>query len=391
MKHVLIPAALLLSLETALPAGAELARDRMPAFSWDRVPLYMHVRKDTAFTGDEIRYLATFPLVAFEKSTGTKDSGSTETGTLAAARAVKAINPSVKVLYYRNVIVHYGGYDANARLADIPGAFLEDRRGSDKLVRGRVRAYDLSNERVRGWWLAGAAAMCADPAIDGLFLDGNVKVLEPSYLRAEIGDAKKAAMVEGYGAMMKGVRHVLGPEKLMLANLLRARFPDSGIGALRAFDGSYVEAFEAAVGSVPRKDYVARGIAAFQEAARAGHIVAFTAGLGEEVAGEADDRRRTDEVRKPIGPDGAAGDRFIYLLSLFLVCAEKHSYFHAHDGYDARTSRTWMKRPPEFDRPLGAPQGPAVRDGYAYSREFAHASVRVDIDRQTGTIVWRAP
>jgi len=31
---------------------------------------YMHIRKDTAFTPDEIRYLATFPLVTFEKNHG---------------------------------------------------------------------------------------------------------------------------------------------------------------------------------------------------------------------------------------------------------------------------------------------------------------------------------
>ena len=36
--------------------------DRMPAFSWDTVPLYVHIRKNTAFTDAEIRYLATFPI-----------------------------------------------------------------------------------------------------------------------------------------------------------------------------------------------------------------------------------------------------------------------------------------------------------------------------------------
>ena len=63
---------------------------RMPAFSWDHVQGYVHIRKDTAFTPDEIRYLSTFPLIAFEKTTGSKDSGSTEAGTLKAARAIKA-------------------------------------------------------------------------------------------------------------------------------------------------------------------------------------------------------------------------------------------------------------------------------------------------------------
>ena len=72
----------------------------------------------------------------------------------AAARAIKAVNPATKVLYYRNVIVHYGNYAANDALATIPGAFLLNREGGDKLVRNRVQAYDLTNARLRDWWLS---------------------------------------------------------------------------------------------------------------------------------------------------------------------------------------------------------------------------------------------
>lgn len=32
--------------------------------------------------------------------------------------------------------------------------------------------------------------------------------------------------------------------------------------------------------------------------------------------------------------------------------------------------------------------GPAVRSGYRYTREFAHASVQLDIEDQVGKIVW---
>lgn len=379
---------LLTTLLLALPAMAEA--DRFPSFSWERVPRYMHIRKDTAFTADEIRHLASLPLVTFEKFTGDKTFGSTEAGALAAARAVKKINPATKVLYYRNVIVHYGGYAANASLTEIPGALLVGRSGSDKLVRNRVQAYDLTNAKMRDWWLVSANRVCADPAIDGLFFDGNIKVLEPAYLRDEIGEKKKAALVDGYTAMMKDTRRILGPEKLMLANVLRARFPDSGMSRLRAFDGSYMEGFETAVGNVPLKDYVAKGIAAFQEAARQGFLIAFTAGLGEEDSDEgAKNRQRTDEVRRSLAGDEAAMRRFNYLLAIFLICAEKHSYFCVHDGYDAKKSKVWMTHRPEFERPLGAPKGAAVRAGYIYTREFAHASVRLDLEAQTAKIDWR--
>jgi hypothetical protein len=132
MKHIFtfLIALLLAPLAGLHAAGPSASSNRLPSFSWERVPRYMHIRKDTAFTPDEIRYLASFPLVTFEKGTGAKDAGSTEAGTLAAARAVKRINPATKVLYYRNVIVHYGGYTANESLTSIPGAFLAGRNGT---------------------------------------------------------------------------------------------------------------------------------------------------------------------------------------------------------------------------------------------------------------------
>lgn len=392
MKHTLtLFTALLLAPLAALHAADTSANsDRLPSFSWERVPRYMHIRKDTAFTADEIRYLASFPLVTFEKGTGATQSGSTEAGTLSAARAVKAINPATRVLYYRNVIVHYGGYAANASLTNMPNAFLVGRDGNDKLVRGRVQSYDLTSPNVRGWWVANAKQVCADPAIDGLFLDGNVKVLEPSYLLGEIGKAKKESVLDGYTALVEETRRALGPDKLMLANVLRARFPDSGMSRLRAFDGSYIEAFETTVGNVPVKDYVAKGIAAFQEAARQGHVIAFTAGLGEESgdAGKANEAR-TDEIRTALKKEDASDRRFQYLLALFLICAEKHSYFCAHDGYDVKSSTQWRRPRPEFERPLGEPKGPAVRAGYTYAREFEHASVFVDLEQKNARINWR--
>ena len=92
---------------------------------------------------------------------------------------------------------------------------------------------------------------------------------------------------------------------------------------------------------------------------------------------------------RPGKRSGNAKNRFNYQLAMFLICAEKYSYFDLKDGYDAKTSKTWMTRPADYDRPLGAPKGPAVRNGYAYTREFAHASVRLDIEQETGEILWK--
>ncbi len=393
IKGILLLAVLLETL-IMLQAGEQISPhpdpNRMPSFSWDTVPLYVHIRKDTAFTAEEIEHLASFPLVTFEKATGHKDFGSVDAGTLEASRAVKAVNPDTKILYYRNVIVHYGGTSTNPEIERTPGAFLVDRKGNNKLIRNRLQAYDLSNEDVRKWWIDTVNDVCSDSSIDGVFLDGVVKIIEPAFLKSVISPEKKVAELDGYMTMMSDTRKTLGPDKLMLANILRARFSDSGLSYISELDGSYIEGFEGAVG-MSRKDYVAQGIRDFQNAAQAGYIVAYTGKLGRNLQ-DADEAKRSAKDRSELSQSYQDKQSlFDYQLGIYLVCAEKYSYFYLKDGYDAKRSNTWLTRRADYDRPLGPPKGPAVREGYTYTREFDHASVKLDIENETASVVWRNP
>jgi len=360
-----------------------------PEFSWDTLPLYIHVRKVTAFDQKELEYLASFPLITFEKTTGSQTYGSTDAGTIEAAKAVKQINPKARVLFYRNVLVHYGGYSFDTELADIEAPFLRDKRGKGKLVRGTVEGYDLSNPRVVDWWVKGASAICANDAIDGVFLDGNIKVLVP-YLDSQLPAGKKEAVKGAYHGMMKRTREAMGPGKLMVANLIRARMPDSGLQHMVYFDGSYLEAFTHPIGGVSKADYIVKGIEAVQTAARQGKIIAMTLGLGESAAA----LDGIDDTRKKLEGLSGLQRRIDFCIALFLVCAEKYSYLNLPDGYcvDTRNgrceSKMWLKRLPEYDRPLGPPKSHAVRHGYIFTREFAHASVWVDVQATEGKIEW---
>lgn len=359
-----------------------------PEFTWDRIPLYMHVRKATSYTEKEIAFIAKFPLITFEKANGHSDHGSVEKGTLISARAVKKVNPRTTILYYRNVIVHYDSYAANKELEKIPGGLLEDRNGNTKLVRNRVQAYDLSNPDLRSWWVDTCKSMTTDPAIDGIFLDGNIKALEPGYLARQIGVGKKTQTMDGYHLMMKETHEAIGPNKLMIANILRARFKNGGLEYLDYFDGSYLENFFHKVGNASYEEYVAKGIEAMQKAARQGKIIAFTAGL---TAPKNSSKMGIDEGHASIESDEQARAALPYPLGIFLVCAEKYSYFRAHEGYSANENDRWMRSFPEYDRPLGPPNGPAKRDGFRYSRTFKHASVTLDLTKRTAEIQWRLP
>jgi len=361
-------------------------KDRYPEFTWDRIPLYMHIRKARSYTDEEIAFLARFPLITFEKANGYQDHGSVEAGTLIAARAVKKVNPNTTILYYRNVMVHYGGYEANKELGQIPGALLQDRNGNTRLIRNRVEAYDLSNADLRTWWVNSCRRMTAAPVIDGIFIDGSVKALEPRFLAREIGAAKKKQIIDGYHLMMKQLREAIGPDKLMIANILRARFENAGLEYLDYFDGSYLEGFFHNVGGASYEEYVAKGIDAMQRAARQGKIIAFTAGFATP--------RNTsvmgiDEGHATVGSDAQARAALTYPLAIFLICAEKYSYFRIHEGYSANENDRWMRWFPEYDRPLGPPNGPAMKDGFRYSRTFRHATVKLDIQNRTASIQWQ--
>ena len=364
---------------------------KMPAFSWDTLPLYAHLRKATKFTPEEAKYLATFPLITLEKTTGQRDYGSTDEGTIEAATLIKKINPLAKVLFYRNVIVHYPSYRYDDQLDSIPNAFLESKKGERKLIRNKLLAYDLSNPRLRDWWVKTASTTCKHEMVDGLLLDGNVKVLS-SYLKRTLPAGKKEAVIEGFDQMMKDTRIALGPDKLMIANILRARFDKGGLEFMDYFDGSYLEGFEHAVGGVNKVDYLAKGIETAQTAARQGKIIAMTLN-----AGKASMSGGIDEVHGHLKNfESIDQDRVDFCIALFLVIAERHSYLCIHDSYDvnpkggkATTNALWLKRLPEYDKKLGKPKGPATKQGYRYAREFEHASVKLDIESGKADIQWK--
>jgi len=385
-----ITAVLVVAVTASMAGEPELASEsRLPEFSWDTLPLYIHIRKADAFTEEELKFLASFPLITLEKTTGVRSSGSTDHGTIDAAVAIKKLNPRAKVLFYRNVFVHYGGYSFDEKLKNIEKPFLVDKRGKTRLVRGTHEGYDLSNPEVVDWWVDSATTVCNHRAIDGLFLDGNVKVLT-SYLAGRLPAGKKAATIEGYHELMKRTRSGLPKSNLMIANLIRARFPDSGLKYMNYFDGSYLEGFTHSIGDVTEADYIAKGIEATQKAARDGKIIAMSFGLGESAAA-ADG---IDDTRAKLNNLKGLEKRVDYLVGLFLVCAERHSYLCLHDGYAADTrrgrslSRVWLKRFPQYDKPLGPPCGPAGRKGYVFSRQFEHATVTLDLEKRDAEIVW---
>ncbi|MBU2939793.1 putative glycoside hydrolase family 15 protein [Lacinutrix sp. C3R15] len=383
---------LAVSLSACVTQKVETAavKHKLPEFSWDKMPLYMHLRKSTAFTKKEVEYIAKHPLITFEKTTGSKTYGSTEKGTIKAAEAVKKINPNATILYYKNVVINWGGYaEDEAFLDKHPEALLVDAKGNKAVMPNRKTGFfDISQDYVRKYWLNHVKEVTESPVIDGVFLDANIKVLVPTFFNSRVGKEKQEAIKTGYLSMMADLESQIGTDNLLLANILRVRpeFEDSGREYLKFFDGSYLEGFERGNSGMTYEDYLVKGIEAVQKSAREGNVIAMSLGIGK---GLKNAEEGIDDARKKININEDFTERLDYLLAIFLVCAEKYSYVYPHDGYAVGSSAVWLKTFPQYEKKLGAPKGYAKREGYIYTRSFEHLDVWLDIENQTAQLHWK--
>ncbi len=150
--------------------------DKMPEFSWATVPVWLRVRKSTAYTKDEIAQIARHPIIVFEKANGHVTYGDVESGALAAAKAVKQVNPAAKVIFYFNAVIEYGGYRANREFDENVERWALRENGEIIRFKNRYHLHDLANPEVQDWWIRTAKAVADHPDIDGVFIDALCKV-----------------------------------------------------------------------------------------------------------------------------------------------------------------------------------------------------------------------
>ena len=370
MKHTLALLVLLLA-----PLAALHAADGLPPFSWDRVPVYAHVGKSSDdFTPEQLDFLARhFDFIAIEKGQAVRKRGSTEAGIAEAARQIKLRKPGAKVLFYWNAFLDVRSYQASR---EFPAeGHLKDQRGAPVMVRETIPTYDLSQAAVRGWWSDTAAKAVRDGGCDGIFADALAQVTAAGK-RKRLGEEKYASLNDGLVAMLQETRRKCGPEKLILFNGIRG---NDGVQFLPLTSGAMIEHFGhfSGVG----KEKMAEDLDAMRAAALAGKIVCLKAWPGFSWLDADMMKKPHDELVR------LARERLTFPLACFLVAAEANCYFCYTWGYsEEHGTFDWY---PEFDKPLGAPQGEAKRTGWTYQREFAHASISVDLETQTARIDWK--
>lgn len=368
----LLLAALSASSLAAAPSPAELT-----GFSWDRVPLYTHFGKRGAdMTPAELDFLARHaPFVALEKSHGASVHGSTEAGIAATARELKRRNPRIKVLFYFNAFINWGGYAAHRTyreewtLRDLKGEVVKHPSGTPRP--------DPSLPAFREWWSEVVAAAHREAPLDGLFADALPQALTPALAR-QVGPEKARAIVAGLREMLALTKRKLGADRIVLVNGTRTTdFRE--ILDWEGIDGVMIEHFGGF--KTDRSEDIKADLDTVALAAAKGKFVVIKGWPGFAWLDKEMMARPHAELL------ALARERITFPLACFLITAQPGSWFAYGWGYTS--DHGMLDEYPEFSRPLGPPRGPATWSGLTATREFARASVRVDLAAKTARIDWR--
>ena len=374
LLSVILSAAACLAAEPAAKTDAAAA---LTGFSWDRVPLNIHFgKRNGGLTDAEIDFLATHSrLIALEKGHGAGVHGSTEAGVADTARRLKQRNPKVKVLFYLNAFINWPGYESFKTYR--PEWTLRDTKGKELVKTGTVLRPDPSNADFREWWSDVVAAEMKRGPIDGVFVDALPQALTPA-LAKTIGAEKAKAVVAGLREMIALTKRKIGADKVLLANGTRTTdFRE--ILDWEGIDGVMVEHFAGFKTDQPAD--IKADLDTIALAAAKGKFVVIKGWPGFNWLDTEMMKRPHAELLK------LARERITFPLACFLVAAQLGSHFCYSWGYTDRHGM--LEAYPEFDRPLGPPKAAAKWEGLTATREFAHASVFVNLETKTARINWK--
>ena len=358
-------------------------KDSYPLFSWDVTPMYfMFGESKRVLKPEEVSFIAERTgFICIEKSHGVDMLGAAELGAKHDAAEFKKINPGIKVLFYFNSAYAwpFTSYNKNFTPDQIDKhpelkKYLHVDPGTGELARrGTTFFFDVLNPEFREWWVETVAKGVKESGCDGAFID---QMHGFAWLRKDKNEDVKKAM----GEMMGSLKKKLGPDKILLGNngaqeIAKCVFPS--VDAIM---------FEHYNGELLSKENLLEDWKNMLRITKAGKISVFRIGVEAEVTSqEGQNQQNRSKLLEELSKE-----RLEYYLACFLIGAQPYSYFQY--GWGWTLSSGSLVDYPELSKPLGAPQGAYHRtssNGWVFSREFEHASVWVDTEKQKGKITWR--
>ncbi|HYM56992.1 MAG TPA: putative glycoside hydrolase [Solirubrobacteraceae bacterium] len=295
----------------------------------------------------------------------------------ARMQALKAANPSVKVLMYKNMsAISSGGagpeYSSGVGYPEAgvhPEWLLKDTTGQAFRFWGYswLWAADIGNTAYQDAWASNVIASAKAGGWDGVFMDDTNYSIKS---HADPADVAKYPTDARYGAAMRSMVANVAPKlraagELAFANLQWAEFSSQANDWLQFLDGGMDEHF-VKWGSVG-EGYAdptrwARQLANVKEAERQGKgMLAVTQSTN------------TDQQAARFG------------WATALLGGQGHVYFALHGDY---TNENWL---PEYDYALGDPTGPESKDANGvHRRVFAGGLVLVNPTGTTQTVSFGA-
>ncbi|MDQ8196269.1 putative glycoside hydrolase [Coraliomargarita sp. SDUM461004] len=367
-----------ISLALLLPSSVLVSAAHNVPFDWDTVPVYAHLANmSDDFTPEQLDFLAeNFDLITIEKGHAKRKHGSTEKGFALAVDEIKKRNPDAKVLFYWNSSIKIGGYDA---IDDFPqdGELLSK---DGELLRIFSSTFsDLSQPEVQRWWSDTASRAVHELGADGVFIDAIGK-FSNHRRRKVLTPEKVEALNNGLCAMVEETRRQVGSSSILIQNGVSMDPENVGARLLQVTDGAMKEHFVSA--KPGKKEALAEDIEVLQTLAKSGKLLVIKAWPGFDWRDkEIMQKSREERIQM-------AREAITFPLACYLLVAQPYSYFCYTWSYQGNDTGTFVTYP-EFDKPLGPPQGDAQRDGWKYTRDFAHASVFVDLETWSASIDWK--
>jgi hypothetical protein len=354
-----------------------------PKFSWEKVPVTFHFRKvDTLLTKQEAEFIAAkTSLITFEKAHALGKGGklNTEESIIHDARVLKRINPEIKVFFYWNALLDYPFYKASYEFNSKPNWWLKKEDGTLDIKSNSLKKYDLTDVKLREWWVNVVKKNIDNDFIDGVFIDALNQVKADFNIKS-LGEEKFNEMNSAVDQLMKETREKIGVNKMILWNGIRST-PHKTVGNdyLNETDAVMIEHFGAFHSATP--ETMASDLDKMHEAGKAKKIVIFKGWPGFTWL-DKEDMALPLETKRQI-----AKSNIEFPLAAFLIAAQEHAYFVYNWGY--RMDFGGLEWYPEYDKPLGKPLGDFTKKGFIYTREFEHASVYLDLkETQKSKISW---
>jgi hypothetical protein len=336
------------------------------------------------FTNEQVNKIApTSDFICIEKQHGINEIGSADAGAKHAINQFKTKKPGMSCLVYLNSAYAYPFISQskafewreaihkpeNARYRSF---LIIDPETGDLAYRESDHCHllDVLNPDLREWWVKTAADLVRDANGDGLFVD---QMHGFSWLRED----RAAEVAESQALMMRMTKDAIGPDKILLLNNAD-HIPE-------LFETGDAFMFEHYSSNLLTKEKILEDWSQMKKIADAGKISVWRIGVEHDdlsIRARAEGENLTGEFFERVSKE-----RIDYYLAAFLIGAREHSYFQYGWGWNVWTGP--LVEYPELSRPLGRPQGDYIRvapDGWIFTRQFEHATVTVDLEKQEGQI-----